>query len=63
MSQEATSPRADCIPCVRDWRHCDATWIAHPDGGECTLHPDCDVPPEAHAETVPCAQLLGGCCP
>jgi hypothetical protein len=62
-SASATSTHAECSACARAWRHCDATWIAHPDGGECALYADCDVPPEAHAETLACSELLGGCCP
>ena len=62
MSAQVTKTHRDCIGCSRGWRHCDAVWIAHSDGGECALRVDCDVPPEAHAETLPCSQLLGGCC-
>ncbi len=62
MSADVTATPADCVPCARGWWHCDAGWVEHPDGGECALRPDCDVPPEAHADTLPCAQLLGGCC-
>jgi hypothetical protein len=58
----ATQAHADCVACARGWRHCEAVWVAHPDGGECSVRADCDVPPEAHALVLACSELQGGCC-
>lgn len=59
----ATPAHRRCTACDRGWRHCEGVWIEHPDGGECSVTVGCDVPPEAHVESLACGDLVGSCCP